>query len=198
MMPGMDGWSVLTALKANPLLADIPVVMVTITNDRKLGYTLGAADYLIKPVDPVRLAAILKKHTQLDAPAAVLIVEDDAAMREMTARVLKKDGWTVMEADNGQDALKLVAENPPSLIVLDLLMPVMDGFEFIQELRKHTAWQGIPVVVVTAKDISEQDRQELTGSVAKIVQKSAHRREELLGELRKYVPACLDFENVLS
>ena len=144
IMPGMDGWAVLTALKADPTLADIPVVMVTMTDDRHTGYALGATDYLTKPVDPARLTTILRRYAADRAPAPVLVVEDDDAMRESTRRLLKREGWDVQVAVNGRDALDRVAECTPSLILLDLVMPEMDGFDFIGALRSSPAWQDDP------------------------------------------------------
>ena len=191
IMPRMDGWAVLTALKAEAELADIPVVMLTIVDDKNTGFALGAADYLTKPVDRERLAAILKKHQRASRPGCVLVVEDDAATREMLQRLLEKEGWQVGAAENGRVALELVAEKRPQLILLDLMMPEMDGFEFVEELHKHKEWRSIPVVVVTAKDITIEDRLRINGYVAKILEKAACSREALLREVRDLVAACV-------
>ncbi len=198
IMPGLDGWAVLAALKSNPDLADIPVVIVTMTDDRHMGYALGAADYVTKPFDPGRLTAILRRHTGVDPTASVLIVDDDPVMREMTRRLLQRDSWAVMEAESGRAALQRLNERVPTLIILDLMMPEMDGFDFIHELRKTPAWRQIPVVVLTARDVSEDDRRRLNGSVAKILRKAAYRREELLLEVREQVKACLRLQDAAS
>jgi signal transduction histidine kinase/CheY-like chemotaxis protein len=182
LMPGMDGWAVLRALKSEHDTADIPVIMVTMVDDKDMGHALGAADYLPKPIDRERLSALLRKYQC--HPGPVLIVEDDPATREMMRRTLEQDGWLVVEAENGRIGLKRVGENPPGLILLDLMMPEMDGFEFVAELRKVDAWRGIPVVVVTAKDITAEDRLRLNGNVKKIFQKAALTREELAREIR--------------
>jgi signal transduction histidine kinase/DNA-binding response OmpR family regulator len=194
MMPGMDGWSVLSALKADPALADIPVVMVTIVEDRNLGLTLGASDYLTKPLDSNRLVHILKKHCSQMSPRLVaLVAEDDPAVREMLRRMLEKDAWSVVEASNGREALECVAAHRPALIVLDLMMPEMDGFQFLAELRQNPDWHAIPVVVVTAKDLTPEDRLFLHGSalqngcVKRIMQKGSFSREDLLREVRELV-----------
>jgi len=198
MMPGMDGWAVLAALKADPDLTEIPVVIVTMTHDRHMGYALGAADYLTKPINPGRLTAILRKHTCATRPVSVLIVEDDPTTREMTRRLLKKEGWEVDEAENGRAALHQLSKRTPTLIVLDLMMPGMDGFDFIVELRRSHVWRAIPIVVVTAKDISEDERARLNGSVSKILRKAACRRDELLLEVREHVKACLQLQSAAS
>jgi signal transduction histidine kinase/DNA-binding response OmpR family regulator len=198
VMPEMDGWSVLTALKTDSDLADIPVVLVTMTDDRNMGYALGAADYLSKPIDPTRLVAMLRRQATESHPASVLVVEDDTAMREMTRRLLTREGWHVDIATNGQEAIARLAERVPSLIVLDLLMPEMDGFELIVELRQSTTWRDIPVVVVTARDITAHERTCLNGSVARILRKSAYRRDELLQEVRQQVRAYLNPQTLVN
>jgi CheY-like chemotaxis protein len=190
-MPGMDGWAVLAALKADPQLADIPVIMLTIVDDKNMGYALGAADYLTKPVDRDRLVAILQKYRGEDPSRPVLVVEDDATTREMLRRMLEKEGWAVTEAKNGRFALECVAEQRPALILLDLMMPEMDGFQFAEALGKLEAWRSIPIVVVTAKDLTAEDRVRLNGYVEQILQKGAYGREALLAEVRELVAFCV-------
>jgi PAS domain S-box-containing protein len=187
MMPRMDGWSTLTALKDNPVLANIPVIMLTMVEDQNLGYALGAADYLTKPIDRDRLLAVLQKYQGKKSSGLVLVVEDDAASREMLCRLLEREGWQVQAAENGSLALESLQFNLPSLILLDLMMPEMDGFGFIQELQKHPQWQSIPVVVITAKDLTLLDRQQLSDRVQSIHQKGGFDRESLLKEIEKYI-----------
>jgi signal transduction histidine kinase/DNA-binding response OmpR family regulator len=187
MMPSMDGWAVLSGLKADPKLADIPVIMLTIVDNKSMGYALGASDYLTKPIDRDRLRAILKKHKCDRPPCPILLVEDDSAIRQMMRRMLEKEGWTVTEAENGRIALERMADNQPELILLDLMMPEMDGFTFVSELQKHESWRAIPIVVLTAKDITVEDRQHLNGYVDNILQKGAYTREELLIQVRSLV-----------
>jgi len=188
LMPGMDGWAVLSALKADPDLADIPVIMLTMVDDRNLGYALGASDYLTKPVDRERLIAVLNRYRR-DLP--VLVVDDDAGFRELMRRVLEREGYTVTEADNGRAGLDQLREHLPGVILLDLMMPEMDGFEFLDEFRRHEAWRAIPIVVVTAKELSAEDHERLNGGVARILQKGASSRESLLTEVRELVRVCL-------
>jgi CheY-like chemotaxis protein/anti-sigma regulatory factor (Ser/Thr protein kinase) len=188
MMPGMDGWAVLSALKADPAVADIPVIMLTIVDDRNLGYALGASDYLTKPIDRDRLVPVLKKHRR-DLP--VLIVDDDVVLRQLLRRMLEPEGYTIVEAENGRAALERLLEITPSVILLDLMMPEMDGFEFVTELRRHESWRAIPVVVITARDLSREDRERLNGYVQKILQKGEHGRDDLLAEVRELVQASV-------
>jgi signal transduction histidine kinase/DNA-binding response OmpR family regulator len=194
LMPSMDGWAVLAALKADPALADIPVIMLTIMDDKHMGYTLGATDYLTKPIDWNRLAALLRKYRCAQPPCRVLVVEDEADMRDMLCRMLAKAGWVVAEAANGREALARLADDQPQLILLDLLMPEMDGFTFVEILRHQEAWRSIPVVVVTAKDLTPDDRRLLNGYVEQILQKGAYSQEALLYEVRRLVAAYVQPE----
>jgi PAS domain S-box-containing protein len=183
LMPEMDGWAVLTRLKADPDISDIPVIMLSIIEDEDMGYMLGAVDHMTKPIDRNRLVTILKKYRSSNLPAQVLVVEDNAETRDMMRRTLEKEGWAVTEARNGRIALERVNENQPALILLDLMMPEMNGFEFIAELRQRDSWRLIPIVVLTAKDLTKEDRQQLNGSVVKVLQKGNHSREALLEQV---------------
>ena len=188
MMPDMDGWSVLRALKVDPLLHAIPVVMLTMVDDMSKGYALGATDYLTKPVDRERLHRILARYQRPgDQLHCVLLVEDDKATRDMTTRVLEKADWQVIEAGNGREALEQLARQQPQLILLDLMMPVMDGFDFLIEMRATPAWRNIPVIVITAKDLTEEDRCILSGKVEQIIEKGACGHEQLLNLIRQIV-----------
>ncbi len=161
-MPGMDGWSVLGALKADPDVAAIPVVMVTFHSERPLAASLGAADYVLKPVDWNRLRYVMERFRE--AEGDVLLVENDEATRQRTRQVLEKNGWSVVEAENGRVAMDQVAYALPRVILLDLNMPVMDGFEFLAELRRRPGCGAIPVVVLTAMDLTAEDRRRLRGA----------------------------------
>jgi CheY-like chemotaxis protein len=188
MMPGMDGWAVLAALKGDPAVADVPVVMLTIVDDRNLGYALGASEYLTKPIDRERLVAVLTKYRR-DLP--VLVVDDDLGVRQLLRRMLEPAGYNVVEAANGRLALERLRDLTPGVILLDLMMPEMDGFQFVAEVRRHEAWRGIPIVVITAKDLSREDNDRLNGYVHAILQKGAYSRDELLTEVRELVAASV-------
>jgi len=184
MMPGMDGWTVLAALKADASLREIPVIMLTMVDDPERGFTLGAADYATKPVNRQGLSRILRRHTCADPPCPVLVVEDDAATRAMTRNILEKEGWTVREAANGRVALEMMRRERPRLILLDLMMPEMDGFEFADRVRRHPEWGSIPIVVVTAHDLTVDERRRLSGYVETILQKAGDSHEVLLRQVR--------------
>jgi PAS domain S-box-containing protein len=185
LMPGMDGWAVLAALKADPELASIPVILQTILEDRNLGFALGASEYLTKPVDRKRLAELVKRYVPRANAGPVLVVEDDGPTRSMLGRTLSKAGWTVAEAENGRVALERIGEARPSLILLDLMMPEMDGFEFVDTLRRDDAGPAIPIVVITARTLSDAERRRLNGGVERVVQKNTLDAEALLAEIRR-------------
>jgi signal transduction histidine kinase/DNA-binding response OmpR family regulator len=186
MMPNMDGWEVLTALKADPQLREIPVIMVTMTNDRNLGFALGATDFMTKPIDKERLIGLARRfRNDTTTDQSILVVEDDEPTRSLMVRMLQGAGWSVHTAENGRLALQKLAECRPSLILLDLMMPEMDGFAFVAELRKLPEWKAIPIVIVTAKELTPDERNRLNGSVRQILQKGSYGREELLEQVRK-------------
>jgi len=193
MMPHKDGWTVLSELKADRDVSEIPVIMVTMIENKNMGYSLGAADYLTKPIEADRLVAILNKQRRdrPNGPSAlrILIVDDEPSVRTLLRRILERDGHAVAEAENGRVGLQRVGENVPDLILLDLTMPEMDGFEFVGELRKNDAWQAIPIIVVTAKHLSTEDRAKLSRSVQNVLQKGAYSMDLLLGEIREKVAA---------
>jgi hypothetical protein len=183
LMPEMDGWAVLKELKSDPGLADIPVIMATITEQRDLGIALGASEYLTKPIDRERLAAVLARYSRADAPRRVLVVEDDDGARALIRRTLEAEGWDVEEAENGRIALDRLTASEPALVLLDLMMPEMDGFEFLEALRGDGS--HVPVVVITAKELTDDDHRRLNGGVERIVQKGS--RDEFLREVRDLV-----------
>jgi len=169
-MPGMDGWQVLGRLKADPELADIPVIMCTVIDDQNTGFLLGAADYLTKPVNRYRLLQSLHAYRKT-SPSHMLLVEDDPEQRDLMERVLIQAGWTVISVENGAQAVASMRQLSPDVILLDLMMPEMNGFEFLAELRKNDAWGGIPVVIVTSMDLTETDRNRINGYVDSIIRK---------------------------
>ncbi|WP_204150461.1 PAS domain-containing protein [Leptolyngbya sp. CCY15150] len=191
LMPHMNGWDVLAILKADPILMDVPVILMTILDEQNRGFTLGASDYLTKPIDYKRLDLLLQKYRPDDAlgdrPHRVLVVEDDQATRQMFQRILQKEGWQVTTAENGRLGLEAIQAQQPDLILLDLMMPEMDGFEFMDQLRQQDRGRSLPVVVVTAMDLSLDERDRLTGRVENILQKGAYSRDQLLKEVQRLV-----------
>jgi signal transduction histidine kinase/DNA-binding response OmpR family regulator len=187
IMPDLDGWSVLKALKADPELCDIPVVLVTIMGDRDLGFALGAADYITKPLDRDLLMRAVGRHVRGGDRAQVLVVDDDPKTRDMLRRTLQKAGWTVAEASNGSEALEALERVRPALVLLDLLMPGMDGFEVLERLNGDSTWREVPVIIVTAKDLTPDDVDRLNGRVAKVLQKGAYQRRDLVRDIRAMI-----------
>jgi adenylate cyclase len=184
IMPDLDGWSVLKALKDDPELRAIPVVLVTIMGDRDLGFALGAADFLTKPFERELLIQAVNRHRGGGPRAQVLVVDDDSRSRDMLRRTLQKEGWTVAEAVDGREALSQLQRSRPALVLLDLMMPEMDGFEVLERMRHDKAWRDIPVIIVTAKDLTREEVDRLNGHVIKVLQKGTYRRRDLLEDVR--------------
>jgi len=182
LMPDIDGWTVLAALKGEPELAAIPVIIVTIVDEQGRGFALGAAGYLTKPIDRDRLVGILSRLCATDGPGTVLVVEDDDGQRQVARAILETRGWTVREAANGRLALDEIAAELPDVILLDLIMPEMDGFELVTALQANAAWCKIPVVVLTALDLTVDDRRRL-GSVRQILSKHASPPDRLMARV---------------
>ncbi|MDY0885784.1 response regulator [Dongia soli] len=188
LMPRMDGWAVLSAMKEDAVLAEIPVIMVTIVDNQSIGFSLGAADYLIKPIDRDRLVRAVERCCPRDAPRHVLIVEDDTPTSELMARALRQIDCTVTQAENGRVGLGYLNEALPAAILLDLMMPEMDGFEFIARLRAESRWRSIPVIVVTAKTLTDEDIAHLNGQVQHLVHKGEYSGKAVLAALDELVP----------
>ncbi len=186
VMHGMDGWQVLTQLKSDPDTRDIPVVLVTVEDDRSLGFALGAAEFMTKPIDREHLVSLMHRYAREGQAGSVLVVEDEDDTRELVQRTLVKAGWATAIATNGREALEHLAQrtSPPDIILLDLMMPVMDGFQFLEALRSNPETRAIPVVVTTAKTLTANEREFLTGSVQELLQKGAFSAAALLERLR--------------
>jgi signal transduction histidine kinase/DNA-binding response OmpR family regulator len=181
LMPRMDGWAVLTALKSDPELAETPVIIVTVLADRGIAISLGAAEFLTKPVDRPRLAATIRQHVY--GSGVVLVVDDESESRRIARRHLDKLGWEVAEAENGAAALLWLSQNSrPVMILLDLLMPGMNGFAFLEEIAKHNEWRDIPIVILTAMPLGAAERELLAGRTREVLAKGA---DDLAQALRR-------------
>jgi CheY-like chemotaxis protein len=191
LMPADDGWNTLAALKADPALAAIPVILLTFVDETGKGFALGSTDYLVKPIDLDRLAALLSKSRGVSPPGPLLIVDDDEGARSRLRRVLERQRWRVAEATDGRAALAALVKTPPQLILLDLQMPEMDGFEFVRELRLLPAGRSIPVVILSGKDLTSEERIRLQAYGTKIVRKSAPGMESELKDLSALLRACI-------
>jgi CheY-like chemotaxis protein len=187
MMPGMDGWTVLSKLKADPELASIPVVMITIHDDKTIGYSLGATDYLTKPVNWDQLSRAFARFRKETWSPVALRVEDNPAKRESLMRRLMQEHWHVEVAQNDREALRCLSEVLPEVIVMNLMSPVMDGFEFVAELRKRPEWAALPIVVITASDLTDEERQRLGDDIKVVVQNGADSTDQVVGEMRRYM-----------
>lgn len=184
VMPGMDGWTALAALKADPATAGTPVVLVSVIDDRRRGVELGAVDCLTKPIDWVRLLAVLRSARPAAAGPTVLIVDDDDDLREWAARMLGAAGWSVAGASNGREALDLVKSLHPAAILLDLMMPELDGFQFLDALGEAPGGRAVPVIVMTNKDVSAEERRRLDGQARSVLTKAGLRFDRVDAELR--------------
>ena len=183
-----NGWDVLAMLKASPATEAIPVIIITFLDEPRHGMALGAADYIVKPIAWDALSAALQKvmpGARNEAP--VLVVDDDPEVRELFRRTLARDKLSVIEAGNGAEALRVLRDHRPSVILLDLMMPVMDGFEFVSEFNQHPEWHGIPIIVVTARHITREDREALAVSARAFLQKSGFTQEEMLSKVLEMV-----------
>jgi adenylate cyclase len=188
-MPDLDGWTVLAAIKGDPELASIPVVLLTILDEKNRGFALGASEYLVKPVDRDQLIRVLR---QLSMPTggSILVVDDDDVSRRGLRTALEQAGWHVVEADNGQIALTRLAETRPNAILLDLMMPEMNGFEFLDEVRQREDWLNIPIIVITARDVTAEDRARLNGRVESVIQKAG--RDDMLHQVSAVLAKCVE------
>ncbi len=174
MMPRIDGWSVLGYIKSDPALAHIPVIMLTIVDDRTLGYSLGASEFMTKPIDRTRLIELVRHFTGQDKGGLVLIVDDDPEVRDLVRSAVEGVGLKTAEAVNGRVALDWLDHNAlPSLILLDLMMPEMDGFAFLEKIRDDEELREVPVVVLTAKELTDGERAFLAERTILVLSKSA-------------------------
>jgi adenylate cyclase len=185
MMPDLDGWSVLAALRQDPELAEIPVIMVTILDEQRRAASLGAVGYLTKPIDRERLRGLMGRFRAPARPTRVLLVEDDADQRQRVGGWLEGQQWVVQEAANGREALAQLQTDKPDVILLDLMMPEMDGFAVVAALQKEPNWRDIPVIVITARDLDGKDRERLNSGVQSVLVKEAFRPGELVERIRR-------------
>ncbi|MBZ5712704.1 response regulator [Nannocystis pusilla] len=190
IMPGMDGWAVLTALKRDPELAEVPVVVMTIVSDRDVGFSLGASDYLLKPIDRDRLLATLARYRKPSLPASVLVVDDEPDVRELLRRLAERAQWSVREAANGREAIDALRSAIPDVVLLDLMMPEVDGFEVIQTMRAEPGWRDIPVIVITACELTAGEAEFLHAGVHRVLRKGSYSQAALLNEVRALLEAA--------
>jgi len=189
MMPDLDGWSVLAALRQDADLAEIPVIIITILDEHRRGVALGAAGYLTKPIDRERLHRMVSRFRAAARPTRVLLVEDDKDQRERLRGWLQGEQWVVQESANGREALTRLQADKPDVILLDLMMPEMDGFAVVAALQKEPRWRDIPVIVITARDLDAKDRERLNSGVQSVLVKETFRPADLVERIRRLVPS---------
>jgi signal transduction histidine kinase/CheY-like chemotaxis protein len=189
IMPDLDGWSVLAALRQDAELAEIPVIMVTILDEHRRAVALGAAGYLSKPIDRERLHRLVSRFRAPARPTKVLLVEDDPLQRERVRGWLEGQQWIVQEAENGREALACLQAHQPDMILLDLMMPEMDGFSVVAALQKEPRWRDIPVIVITSRDLDAKDRERLNSGVQSVLVKEMFRPAELVERIRRLLHA---------
>lgn len=196
MMPKMDGWEVLSYLKADPELDHIPVIVLSMIEDKSVGYSLGASDYLIKPITREQISKVLQKYhfAHNDTTQLIMVIDDDAVTRDMTARMLRKAGWRVCKVEDGHIALNYIQKKQPDLILLDLQMPAMNGFEFVTKLRQ--TYDSIPILVLTARDLTMEERFRLNAHVVGIFQKGSYSRYELLAQVKNLLTESNSFTKI--
>jgi len=187
ILPDIDGWQVLNTFKADPYLKDIPIIIITVTEDKERGFALGASEFITKPVDRGHLLNVVHKYSRIKIPRQALIIEDDLVTGELMQALLLREGWQTEIAINGFIALEKLTNYMPDIILLDLMMPEMNGFEFLMHLHTRAEWMNIPVIVVTAKELTKEDRLLLNGKVENVFQKGADRMETLLQQISEWV-----------
>lgn len=192
IMPMMDGWSTLSALKSDAKLLNIPVILVSMLLEKDLGFALGAVDYVNKPIEPKLLMEKIEHILPHNEISTVLIVDDETNSRNILKRAVKKTGWHVLEAKNGKEALEVISSNAPSVILLDLMMPEMDGFEVIQELQKNEQWAQIPVLIITAKDLTQEERDFLMHSSKVVLQKNSYGPKLLIATITDQIKKIIE------
>ena len=191
LMPRMDGWAVVTSFKSDPKLAEIPVTIVTVLEDRGIAVSLGAAEFLTKPVDRARLAATIRQHVY--GSGVVLVVDDEDESRKLARRHLERLGWEVAEAEDGASALLWLSQNArPAMILLDLVMPGMNGFAFLEEIARHAEWRAIPIVILTAMPLGAAERELLAGRTREVIAKGADDLAQVLRRILARLPKAAE------
>jgi CheY-like chemotaxis protein len=191
LMPRMDGWAVLTAFKSDPELSEIPVIIVTVLADRGIAVSLGAAEFMTKPIDRSRLAGAIRQHVY--GSGVVLVVDDEAESRQLAHRHLYRLGWEVAEAEDGAIAISWLSQNPrPAMILLDLLMPGMNGFAFLEEIARHAEWRDVPIVILTAMPLGAAERELLAGRTREVIAKGADDLAQVLRQISLRLPKAAE------
>jgi CheY-like chemotaxis protein len=192
LLPGIDGWEVLRRLKSEPDLRDVPVIMATVVDERGVGLALGAVDYLVKPIDPQMLLDRLGRYTYTTKvktrAISVLAIDDDPAALDVIEGTLVPLGFSVRRASSGGEGIRLARGHRPDLVICDLIMPDVDGFQVVGELHDAADTSSIPILILTAHDLSAADRARLNGRVLGIAAKGASGADGLTDWLVRVLP----------
>ncbi|MBF8277050.1 MAG: Histidine kinase [Candidatus Brocadiaceae bacterium] len=195
-LAGENGWKALEKLKETPETKDIPVIIVSMVEERDRGFSLGAVDFLVKPITREQLVQTLKRHGLTvgteTGPVHILVVDDEPKTVELVAAVLEAEGYCVQKAYGGQEGIDLAIRQGYDLIILDLMMPKVDGFDVVEELKRHAGSKDVPIIIATAKDLTEEDLLRLRGKVESIAQKGRFSKEELLRDIKRIENARLE------
>jgi CheY-like chemotaxis protein len=187
LLPDLDGWEVITRLKRDESTSDIPVIVVSVVDNPELGRALGALDYFVKPVEAKELVSRLRnfnlEHKTKGQQTRVLVVDDEATNRDWLKQVLEPAGFEVILASGGQEALELARSRKPDVMMLDLLMPGVNGFDVVQALAEEESIRAIPVIVLTAKHLTQADIDQLNGHVSTIIRRGSSGAVDLIGQL---------------
>jgi CheY-like chemotaxis protein len=181
-----DGWQVLRELKQHPLCKNIPVIIISMLDERNVGFGLGAVDYFVKPVQKDALLESLRKTTSAmkqKQSAKILVIDDDRSVIDLVQVILEAEGCTVLKAMDGRVGLRLAQEELPDLIILDLVMPEISGFSVAYQLKHNLRTQMIPVIVMTSMEIDDETREQLQGFVVGLMKKSGFTKKDLLQEI---------------
>jgi CheY-like chemotaxis protein len=191
LLPEIDGWEVLARLKQEDATRNIPVVVASVLDNPELGRALGAVDYLVKPVDKDALLSRLGRLTFSrrvgQEHIRILLVDDEPANLEYLEAVLEPAGFTTMRASGGQEGIEMARAHKPDLVLLDLLMPEVTGFDVVETLRRDEPTRSIPIMVLTAKELTDEDKKQLNGHVAAVFERTSLAGTELIGWLRQLV-----------
>jgi CheY-like chemotaxis protein len=189
LMPGRSGFDTLAALRKNPETATIPVIILSIVDQRQVGFALGAADYLIKPVRKLALLEAIRRHvpSPADDDSSILLVDDDPKALELQEEALRSAGYETQAVRSGTRALEVLANKVVGAILLDLLMPGMDGFQVIRHVRREPALKELPILVMTAKNLSPDEIALLTRETQGLLQKGGAWKQELIAEVGRVV-----------
>jgi CheY-like chemotaxis protein len=191
VMPGIDGWAVLAALKSDSKTAGIPIIMASMLDERERGLHMGANAYVTKPFSRELLAELLHEHVGRHAPR-VLVVEDDSNTRDLLVQMLDEHGFDVSSATDGAEALESLRKHPHDIVLLDLLLPTVDGFQIIDEIRKDPALEPIPIIVITGAELDADTRRRLQGQVERVLKKGLYSRDQVFREIQSFLSRNAD------